>query len=56
MLPAVASLLAAFNLVNDKEARETEDLFDLGPVDPEDDNLKGAGKKKFSTPFYSVLE
>lgn len=56
---AAASLQPACNLVKDKDGLEPENLLDPGPVDPEDepnlfppdDNLKGAGKKK----FYSVL-
>lgn len=62
--PAAASLWPACNLVKDKDRSEPEELFDLGLVDPEDEpnifppdnNLKGVGKKKFSTAYYGALE
>jgi len=51
-------------LVKDKDGAEPEELFDPGPVDPEDepdifppdDNLKGAEKKNFSPAYYGAVE
>ena len=61
---AAGALQPACNLVKDKGGPELEDIFDPGPVDPEykrnlfppDDNMKGAGRKHFSTVYYSALE
>ena len=62
--PGAVSLQPASNLVKDKDGLEPEELFDPGPVDPEDKlnifppdyNLKGVGKKNSSTTYYGALE